>query len=79
MKCKVAPCFLHPSSDHFLLQAASLLLFPGFPATLTRSRKLAAEDTFCRELNGKEEAEKNPLTLTCSLTCLSLFPVHRKM
>jgi len=27
------------------------LLFFGFPATLTRSRKLAAEDIFCRELN----------------------------
>jgi hypothetical protein len=50
MKCKVAVRLLSPSSDHFLLPAASHLPFPGFPGRLTRSRKVAAEDAFCCEL-----------------------------
>jgi hypothetical protein len=48
---KVAVYLLSPSPDHFLLQAAPHLPFPHSPATLTRSRKLAAEGTFCFELN----------------------------
>lgn len=43
MKCKVAARLLSPPPDHFLLPAASHLPFLGFPARLTRSRKVAAE------------------------------------
>jgi hypothetical protein len=50
MKCKVAVCLLSPPPDHFLLPAASHLPFLSFPATLTGSRKLAAEDDFCCQL-----------------------------
>jgi hypothetical protein len=73
MKCKVAACLLSPSPDHFLLQAPSRLLFSCFPATLARSRKLAAEGTFCRELNEEEEAEKNQFALKHSLMSWSFF------
>jgi hypothetical protein len=73
MKCKVAARLLLLSPDHFLLQAPSHLPFSHFPATLTRSRKLAAEGTFCCELNQEEEAEKNQFTLKHSLLSWSLF------
>jgi len=46
MKCKVAVRLFSPLPDHFLLPTASRLPFPGLPARLTRSRKLAAEDAF---------------------------------
>ena len=60
MKCKVTVRLLSPPSDHFLLQAAVRLPFLSFPATLTRSRKLAAEDAFCCQFS----AQTNRLRLT---------------
>lgn len=51
MKCKVAFWHFQCRSSFSPTQATSLLLFFRFPATLTRSRKLAAEGTFCCELN----------------------------
>ncbi len=50
MKCKGAACLLLSSPDHALVKAAYLLHSILIAATLTRSRKLVAESTFCHQL-----------------------------
>jgi hypothetical protein len=47
MKCKVAVWLIPSSLDHLLVQTAYILHSSPLAGTLTRSRKVVAEGTFC--------------------------------
>ena len=67
MKCKVAAWLLLPLRSPLLVRAACLLHSVLIAATLTRSRKVAAEDVFCCQFLVDLPLRVNQFMLGCAL------------